>query len=1298
MFLLLQPTAQQPRRAPAWLLLLALLSALAALRPPAAPAVPPARIAPAALAALGQLPLAFVPNAGQADPDTVFQTQALGGSVALDAGGVALALPSAGARPAALRVAFVGARPGVAVEGHEPQPGVVNIYQGSDPARWRAGLPTYAAVVYRGLYPGVDLRYDGASARLKGTYELAAGADPAAIRWRYDGAGRVRLDPASGDLLIALAGRPHSLAERAPVAWQDVAGQRRAVPVRYRLASDGSVGFALGAYDPALPLTIDPTLEYSSYLGGAGQDRLSAVALDAEGNIVVSGTTASSDFPTAPAATPDQGRVDDTVFVTKLNAAGNRLIFSTLFGGGGRDLGRGASLDSGGRIAVVGETQSADMPAVAGLDQTLGGTADAFAAVFSPEGRLEFSTYLGGTANESGQDVAFDSERALVVVGSTASADFPTERPRQADIAGNEDLFVTKISPDRRSFVFSTYFGGALLDKPSAVAVDRSNAIVIAGLTESADLPIGAAALQPDYKGDTDGFVIGLDPSGASLRFGTYLGGAAVDAVEDVALDQAGAVYLAGWTFSADFPVAGALQPLPAEPESRDGFAASLSADGTSLRFSTYLGGSADDRAYAVAVAADGAVVVAGDTLSDDFPLAEAVQASPGGGRDAFVSSIRPDGAALRFSTYLGGSKDETTPRLAVDPQSTIVVAGTTASDDLPTLRPLQPQPAAASGSDTFLARIGSPAQLRLTAAGPAEALPCATPESCARSPLSFAVTLEALNRPSPASLTVQVPDGLSVIETSLPPGASYDRLERRVRFSAGLLAPGAPLTVGYRATLSPDVLPGTLLTSRAVAQGSEQDTWAALPLAVADTDFAGTLVVIYASGDNDLAEAIQQLPAKVARGSANPAVRTLLLVDGPGASAPLLYRLGPGAERCPNPTAGECAGVERWSWPGEQLADPQNLSAFLTGALRSHPNASRRVLSLVGHGGGWSPPVLEGQPSRHGGQPGSDGLGGMLWDNQPEPGGTLSTPELGQALREATAAGGEKFDLLFLDACSMAMAEVAYEVRGGAHFLLASANWKWAGFPYDQHIPSAVGDGRAIGEAWLRQEAGYLTRWGDPFTYALIDLSQMQPLRSATDALAEALMRPGGPLASAEGRQRLLAAAAAADRFDSNSDGAIRVGSSRADADYYVDLGSLADGLAEAFGPDDPAVALAARHLSAAADDAVVASEVLSGTPWFRLDQDWAWSPAAALSIYLPLHYDDWRQRYYGLIQYSADGRWDELIGSYWRSPAAPVLRHIPPADPSCPPDCGLPFAQPPVRTQIHLPLVSSQAPAARQ
>jgi Beta-propeller repeat len=298
-----------PNRALNLLALLAMLAGLLTLPwTGRAPGAVPLAAPPLALPDFGALPLAFQPNAGQAAPAVRFVTHAAGGTLRFLPTEVALtlesappaALPGKPAAPVAttVRVQFLGAS-ATTITGGAELPGKVNYLIGNDPARWHTNLPTYGDIRYQDLYPGITLSYAGQAGRLKGTYTVAPGADPARIRWRYTGAGPAAVD-GQGNLQIPVPGTSAPgahLTEAAPVAWQDTPAGRVPVGARYTLAADGAIGFALGAYDRARPLTIDPTLTYATYLGGGAADNAYGVAVDSSGAVYVAGTTSSTNFP-----------------------------------------------------------------------------------------------------------------------------------------------------------------------------------------------------------------------------------------------------------------------------------------------------------------------------------------------------------------------------------------------------------------------------------------------------------------------------------------------------------------------------------------------------------------------------------------------------------------------------------------------------------------------------------------------------------------------------------------------------------------------------------------------------------------------------------------------------------------------------------------------------------------------------------------------------------------------------------------------------------------------------------------
>ena len=386
--------------------------------------------------AYANLPLSFEPNVGQSDPSVRFVARRGGASMFFTPSEVVLSLtqakPSASsegqspdpnvAPPAStVRVRFEGANSAAAIDHGESLPGRVNYIQGGDPARWFTDLPTYRGIVYSGLYPGIDLHYEGGRGGLKGTYTVAAGADPAQIRWRYQGADDVRVDP-TGDLQVRLApppasagipGKADSITEEAPVAWQEVGGRRRAVAARYHMAADGNLRFALGSYDRAQPLTIDPTLAYSTYLGGSDVDEADGIAVDSAGSAYVTGLTRSTNFPAQGGYQgANVGGAD--AFIAKLSPSGTALSYATYLGGADGDTASGIAVDGSGSAYITGNTASNNFPTTEGAyrrevpprpggclgpngvpTECISSSHSIYVAKLNPTGSLAYSTFVG---------------------------------------------------------------------------------------------------------------------------------------------------------------------------------------------------------------------------------------------------------------------------------------------------------------------------------------------------------------------------------------------------------------------------------------------------------------------------------------------------------------------------------------------------------------------------------------------------------------------------------------------------------------------------------------------------------------------------------------------------------------------------------------------------------------------------------------------------------------------------------------------------------------------------------------
>jgi hypothetical protein len=577
-----------------------------------------------------------------------------------------------------LRVRLLGARRDAEAEGLEELPGRTNYFKGNDPRRWRTDIPGYARVRSRGVYPGIDVVYYVNQKQVEYDFVVAPGADPRRIRLGFEGARDLRLD-AEGNLVVALDGG--EVVHHRPRVHQEVASARRAVEGRFVLRGRKEAGFALGPYDTRQAVVIDPVLSYSTYLGGSEDDSGVGIAVDGQGSAYVGGITLSADFPTQDPLQTAPGSYD--VFVAKLSPSGDGLVYSTYLGGSSSDFGGNIAVDGQGSAYVVGETFSTDFPTQNPYQEDQPNQ-DVFVTKLSPSGSsLVYSTYLGGGGDDYSSDVAVDGTGSAHVVGYTLSTDFPTLSAYQTDQA-SYDVIVTKLAPSGSSLVYSTYLGGDGADYGDGIAVDGPGSAYVTGTTLSTDFPT-LNPLQPDQP-SSDAFVTKLSPSGDSLVYSTYLGGDGSDDGRSLAVDGQGSAYVIGDTQSTDFPTQ---SPYQADQPGRDAFVTKLSPSGDSLVYSTYLGGNAVDNGIGIAVDGSGSVHATGRTFSTDFPTRDPYQTDQPLS-DAFVTKLAPSGSTLSYSSYLGGAGDDIAAAIAVDSVGSAHVVGTTGSADFPTQGPFQ--------------------------------------------------------------------------------------------------------------------------------------------------------------------------------------------------------------------------------------------------------------------------------------------------------------------------------------------------------------------------------------------------------------------------------------------------------------------------------------------------------------------------------------------------------------------------------------------------------------------------------
>ncbi len=682
--------------------------------------------------AYGRLPLRFEVNQGQSDGPVAFLARGQGYSLFLTPTEAVLSLHPTGRHgsqaDAVVRMRLADANPHPQLAGVDVLPGTSNYFIGSDPAQWRRDVPGYARVKYSGVYPGVDLIYYGNQRQLEYDIVVAPHADPRRIALTFDGVREMSLDP-DGDLVLHT---PHGdIAQHKPVIYQERNGQRQKVDGRYVWRGNHGVGFEIADYDSSRALVIDPLLAYATYLGGNGNDIGYAIAVDGAGNAYVAGVTASTSFP-GTGASPIQStwKGSNDVFVTKLNPAGTALVYSTYLGGSGGDTAYAIAVDTAGNAYVTGETDSGTQsltsipfPTVGAFDSSYNGGGDAFVTKINAAGNaLVYSTFLGGGGNERGYGIAVDGAGNAYVTGHTSSDNassgpgggFPTAAPLQANNSslGNFDAFVTKLNATGNALVYSTYLGGSSSEfsiDGGAIAVDGDGNAYVGGTTRSSNFPgAGSSTIQSTLGGTTgrsDGFVVKVSAAGTALLYSTYLGGSTDDSVNGIAIDAARNAYVVGSTDSPNnFPTASPLQPAKGGA-GFDAFVSKINAAGSALVYSTYLGGSDGENAYAVAVDARGNAFVSGWTASSNFPTVAPLQAAAAGSGDAFISELNAAGSALVFSTYLGGqSGTEHAYGIGLDSAGIAYVTGDTNSTNFPTATPFQATRGA--GTDAFVARI----------------------------------------------------------------------------------------------------------------------------------------------------------------------------------------------------------------------------------------------------------------------------------------------------------------------------------------------------------------------------------------------------------------------------------------------------------------------------------------------------------------------------------------------------------------------------------------------------------------
>lgn len=669
--------------------------------------------------AYGKLPLSFVENRGQLDKQVRYVIRGSEASAFFTNKGVTFDLTqsqtgkpksphdidrASDSKPTtikhvALRMEFRDASSKCVVTGMDKLPGKVNMFIGKDSTKWKKGIGTYKGVMYKNVWKGVDVVYRGDKRELKYDILVGSGAKVSQIKLKYSGAQKLSLDK-KGDLHIKTT--VASFVETVPGVHQMKSGKKTALKGAYTLIDKQTVGFKVQGADPALPLVIDPVsdLKYSTYLGGAGSESGMVIAVDDYGCAYIGCTTTSSDFPATPGAYDVTFNGDSVsqnpsrnAMLSKLNAQGTSLEYSTYLGGIYYTILNDIAVDEYGYLYFTGWAQMRDFPSTPGAISSSGKywEYDLFIGKLGTLGdNMEYLASFGGSEiDDTPCGIAIDSEGCAYVSGYARSADFPTTPGAYQTIRnGASDCFVVKINPTGTTLNYSTFLGGSNDESYANIKVDDEGCAYICGSTKSTDFPTTSGSYNETYNGGTyDGYITKLNPSGTGLEYSTFLGGSAIDGIGDLVLDANHNVYVTGNTESLDFPTTTGVYRGTFEGSS-DAFAAKLNSTGSSLIFSSFFGiGSSG----AIDLDSNGYIYVSGmwGNMATPDAYAKAYYRPDGAGGyiyfPGYIAKFDPTFTTLVYATNIGGAGpfDFDMGRMVVDNQGSIYIAASGNADGL---------------------------------------------------------------------------------------------------------------------------------------------------------------------------------------------------------------------------------------------------------------------------------------------------------------------------------------------------------------------------------------------------------------------------------------------------------------------------------------------------------------------------------------------------------------------------------------------------------------------------------------
>ena len=640
--------------------------------------------------ATGSIRPLFEANAGQFDPAVDFVVRGAAATVFIADGAMTYDV-SDGDRSHAVQISLARADPDVVPKATGRPGPSTSYFLGADASNWISGATTTSAIEYENIVDGIGIRYLGTDAGLQYDLILDPGVDPSSAVLDIDGADDISID-STGRLLVDVSvGEP--LEFSAPITYQETAGGRVVIDSSYRMISNDQVSFAVGLHDPTLPLVIDPTLDLGTYVGTSGDDTLTDVVVDGSDNIVVVGSTTSATYPTTIGAYDRTPNGTDDIVVTKLNAAGTAIIWSTFIGGTGMDWANEMRPAADGDLLIAGYTRSADFPTTVGAyDRTHGGNSDVVVFELSANGTaLNASTFLGGASNDVGSDLDAAPDGTVVVVGEVYSiTGFPsTGGAYDTTKSGTDtsaDGFVAKLSADLSTLSFSTYLGDIGDDFMESVDVTPSGTIYVSGTTTSAAMPTTAGSYDTTYNGSGDVWIGRLSSTGSTLEYGTFLGSTTNDVgPAAIQVGPSGLVYSAS-SAQNGFPTSpNAYRSTTTVADTALVVLDPAQSGAAQLVYGSFLGGTNGGWATDLAIDSDGRAYIVGDAGAPNLATIGAPDTTYAGGFDGMLAVVNPTSGSLEFLTYIGGANAELANGLALDSAQRPVVVGRTASTDVPT-------------------------------------------------------------------------------------------------------------------------------------------------------------------------------------------------------------------------------------------------------------------------------------------------------------------------------------------------------------------------------------------------------------------------------------------------------------------------------------------------------------------------------------------------------------------------------------------------------------------------------------